>query len=229
MGQSDGLRGVLADARLRSLIRELGHALAHDVGGPAKKVAAFAALLREDLGAGLGADAAESLDCLEVSAEEFSSRLRRFLDWCRLPEAPEEPQRVCVGKLLEQVAAERPESRWRASGESLELLGEQRLLVRLLLELLQNAALYGATEEPQVCVFQDPEGVRLEVRDAGEGLSVERRERACEPFRRFVGASKIPGAGLGLAIAQRIAELHGGRLVLQDAQPGLCVRVEFYS
>ncbi|MFT7677536.1 MAG: signal transduction histidine kinase [Planctomycetota bacterium] len=228
MGDSDGLRGVLDDARMRSLIRELGYALAHDVGGPASKVSGFAALLREDLGTELDEQAAESLGCLVTSAEELSMRLCCFLDWCRLPEEPEQSVRVPVADLLQQVAEAEPQLRAQATGQTLELCGDPQLLARLLRELLRNAVLYGKTDEPIVSVSQDSAGISFEVRDGGPGLSAERRQLACLPFRRFVGASNPPGAGMGLAIAERIARLHGGSLALRDAQPGLVVRVEFY-
>jgi signal transduction histidine kinase len=55
--------------------------------------------------------------------------------------------------------------------------------------------------------------VRIAVRDAGPGIPREHHERIFKPFF----TTKESGTGLGLAVAQRIVEQHGGTLVLDDA------------
>ena len=47
------------------------------------------------------------------------------------------------------------------------------------------------------------------------------RERLLEPFTRLDHSRSSPGAGLGLSIVHAIARLHGGAVVLDDAEPGL--------
>lgn len=70
-------------------------------------------------------------------------------------------------------------------------------------------------------------GYQIDVCDQGPGIAAEERERALGRFSRLdqrIGS----GAGLGLAIARRIAELHGGELTLkarEDANSGLCVSI----
>jgi signal transduction histidine kinase len=68
------------------------------------------------------------------------------------------------------------------------------------------------------------------IADAGPGIPPEARERVFERFFRVDAArsrsesSVTSGAGLGLAIARRIAEMHAGRLELAESRPG---RTEF--
>jgi hypothetical protein len=52
--------------------------------------------------------------------------------------------------------------------------------------------------------------LRIDVRDNGPGLSAEQRQRIFEPFF----TTKTKGTGLGMAIAQRIIEAHGGQITV---------------
>jgi signal transduction histidine kinase len=68
------------------------------------------------------------------------------------------------------------------------------------------------------------DGVRLEVRDEGPGLSEEERRHATERFWR--GSAHGGGSGLGLSIVDSLAKASGGRLELLAATPqGLAVVV----
>jgi signal transduction histidine kinase len=59
------------------------------------------------------------------------------------------------------------------------------------------------------------------VADEGPGIPAPDRARATERFYRGESARSTPGSGLGLALVQAVANLHGGELRLEDAQPGL--------
>lgn len=66
-----------------------------------------------------------------------------------------------------------------------------------------------------------PAGVEVTVADQGPGIPAEDRSRAVERFFRGEAARSTPGSGLGLALVQAVAHLHGGTLHLEDAGPGL--------
>jgi signal transduction histidine kinase len=63
-------------------------------------------------------------------------------------------------------------------------------------------------------------GVTVGVTDNGPGLTADQRRRATEPFWRAPDAQNIDGAGLGLAIAQVLVEVSGGRIQLLPAPGG---------
>lgn len=105
----------------------------------------------------------------------------------------------------------------RVDGE-LPFRGDEALLRRLLLNLLDNAIKY-TPEGGSVTVTAGRRGAEyvLEVTDTGPGIPPEQRERVFERF--FRGARGGGGAGLGLAIARWIAEAHGGGLALARSGP----------
>ncbi len=71
--------------------------------------------------------------------------------------------------------------------------------------------------------------IEVTVADQGPGIPPEDRSRATERFFRGEAARSTPGSGLGLALVQAVAHLHGGTLRLEDANPGLLATVSLPS
>ena len=62
---------------------------------------------------------------------------------------------------------------------------------------------------------------RVVVRDRGTGVPVDERDRIFEPFTRGrAGSGKRMGSGLGLFIARRVLEAHGGSIALRSSDSG---------
>jgi signal transduction histidine kinase len=110
-----------------------------------------------------------------------------------------------------------------AEGQTLTVMGERRLLARLIRNLLDNAGHHGAPPVRVVVRQQDGQAI-LEVIDQGEGIPETERERVFSPFHRLGGDSR--GMGLGLALVRQIARLHGGDATIAP-RPGnpSCVQV----
>ena len=105
-------------------------------------------------------------------------------------------------------------------GPAIELLADEALLRRALWNLIENAAKYGA---PPIVLAAARAGPRVEfiVRDAGAGVAPVDRERVFAPFYR-ADSARTPapegdlrrGVGLGLTLARRVAEVHGGTITI---------------
>ncbi|HEX3107630.1 MAG TPA: ATP-binding protein [Thermoanaerobaculia bacterium] len=103
---------------------------------------------------------------------------------------------------------------------------DEELIYRLVLILLDNAVKYTRTNGTIDVALRESAGrYSLSVRDSGPGVPVQDRERIFDRFYRGkrgttgADATHGGGAGLGLAIAQWIAELHGGRVTLAESGP----------
>ncbi len=93
------------------------------------------------------------------------------------------------------------------------------LIERVLVNLLENAARYGA---PPIVVRAQalPQALQISVRDHGPGLPPQLRGREHTLFEKFTrgeAESATPGVGLGLAICKAIVQAHGGEIVAANA------------
>ncbi|HWO71851.1 MAG TPA: HAMP domain-containing sensor histidine kinase [Actinomycetota bacterium] len=113
-----------------------------------------------------------------------------------------------------------------ADGPAPVLADPQHLGVALA-NLVRNALAY-APEGTEVLVGVEVEGPRatVVVQDRGPGIPPEEREAIFEPFARGSRAPARPGSGLGLFIAKRVIEAHGGELRLEPTPVGATFRVE---
>ncbi|HET6437658.1 MAG TPA: ATP-binding protein, partial [Anaeromyxobacter sp.] len=95
--------------------------------------------------------------------------------------------------------------------------GDREQLRRALVNLTRNAVEAApAASEVVVAAFGEGKGATLEVRDRGPGLSKEARSHLFQPFF----TTKEKGTGLGLALAKKVADAHGGTLTLVEREGG---------
>jgi signal transduction histidine kinase len=110
---------------------------------------------------------------------------------------------------------------YRVDGGVRDVLGDRRLLLQTLLNLASNAVKFtesGGQVEIVAALAPDG-GVDIVVRDTGIGMSAEDVARVGEPFLQVDGrlSRKFEGTGLGLVIAKRLVEMHGGALCIESA------------
>jgi signal transduction histidine kinase len=109
-----------------------------------------------------------------------------------------------------------------------QVQGNRQLLAQALANLLDNAIKFtpdGGRIRVKLCgSASEPEVI---VEDNGPGISADKREIVLGRRVRLDEARKFPGSGLGLSLVAAVTKLHGARLVLDDAAPGLRVSLRF--
>ena len=153
--------------------------------------------------------------------EEIDAIIGQFLDFAR--GADEEKTRQDLRELLEEIAHHYSRLGKKVSvtiGEATPFPFARMAVRRALGNLIDNALRY-AGEPVEVELKGEPGKALIEVRDRGPGIPGEETERLKRPFTRLHAARSGPaGAGLGLAIVERVARGHGGRLDLLPREGG---------
>jgi signal transduction histidine kinase len=191
--------------------------IAHEVRNPLGALDLFAGLLCEELaGRPEGSHAAR----IRAEVRSLSKVVEEFLDYAR-DRAPVRED-VDLRLLLEEVVdLAQPLANGRSVSLSVEAAGRARAdreqLRRAAVNLVRNAveAAPVASEVEVVGRTADGEAV-VEVRDRGAGLPEEARASLFRPFF----TTKEHGTGLGLALAKKVADAHGGTLALEDREGG---------
>ncbi len=210
--------------------------LAHDLKTPLTSVIGYLTLLRDEpelspeMRAKYTGIALEKAERLESLINEFFEITRFSLSHLTLQE-----EAVNLTRMLEQITFEfqpalaEKELFWDLSLDpEVILLCDPDKLERVFDNLLRNAVNYSyAATAIQVALRQQAEQVEVTVRNRGRTIPQEKLDRIFEQFFRLDSArsSSSGGAGLGLAIAKEIVELHGGTIRAESVQESVTFTV----
>jgi two-component system osmolarity sensor histidine kinase EnvZ len=159
---------------------------------------------------------------MSADIDEMDRIVNQFLDFART-DGGERPQAVRLDELAAEIA-EQVRRRGASLDPDLEpvpaLLLQPLAMRRVVLNLVDNALRYGE-REVRIAVRGEPGAVVLEVLDRGPGAPPEELERLKQPFTRLeIARSDKGGAGLGLAIVDRVVRQHGGVFELELREGG---------
>lgn len=193
--------------------RQMLWALSHDLRTPITAIRLRAELVDDDA----------TRQRLLASVEEMERLTEQALSLARAGASDEARASVDLAEIARTLCGELQDMGINATAEApAPVIAEVRPseIARALRNLAENAAKYGGGGTMRVYRGTDGDAV-LEVTDDGPGVAPEVLERLAAPFFRADEArnSETGGAGLGLAIAQAIAEAHGGRLEFSNRTP----------
>jgi signal transduction histidine kinase len=206
--------------------RELLANVSHELRSPLARIRVALALLPRE------GDNEARLGDVEKDLAELERLIEDVLTTARLDATglPPNPAPIDVAALLTELAEQAARDPVTAGtvvgvvpGPGVDFTADHALVKRALWNLIENAAKYGA---PPISLAAAHDGgdVRLSVTDQGEGIAPAERERVLAPFYRLDRArtpstpgERPHGFGLGLTLARRIAEVHGGRIAIEPA------------
>jgi len=186
--------------------------ISHDLRTPLARMRLSAEMLTSERSA---------RDGMVSDIEEMDAIINQFLDFAR-DSAGEAEQRTNVSHVAASVAEHYTRLNHTIKltlAQVPDMLLRPMAIRRLITNLVDNALRYGG--EVEVCTLQEDGNVVVEVRDRGPGIPVGELDRVKQPFTRLdPSRSGGSGAGLGLAIAERVVRQHHGALELTAREGG---------
>lgn len=224
------LRQALAEreATVRALVRQrdvFAQGVSHDLRAPLRAIQNFSGLLQRHSSDALDEVGLGYLQRVREAAGRMGALLESLLDYSRLDSRPLDLASVDVSLLAELALAglkdTAPERMLRATvAPGLLAFGDERQLRMLVTQLLRNAWAFSGNEVVvDVSGQRDGDQLRVAVSDQGLGFDMRYAEKLFEPFQRLHAEEQGAGNGIGLAIAQRVVQRHGGRL-WAESNPG---------
>lgn len=207
--------------------------LSHELRSPLNILVGFAEILKRDMEGSLSPDQQAHLSDIDQAGKRLSEVLSDVLFFSRLNNGHHEIKRSNTGldELIEdatvalksKAAAKNITLTHSDFSERRELIAERKLILDALSRLTDNAVKFspeGAEIRLTSHSLADGSAV-LAVQDTGPGIATHTLQRCMKPFEQADQAltRAEQGLGLGLAIARIIAEMHGGKLII-DAKPG---------
>ena len=225
-------------AKLEKFRSEFIADVSHEIKTPLSGILGAVDLLREE-GRGKGEEGKGTVERLIEMIEKASKRLnglvQSILDLARLEREGEvlNLAETDLSALVKDVVEGLVPSA-RAAGIELACEGQSagarivrcdaQLVEQAVSNLIANAVRHSGSKDIVVSLESAGKQARITVEDHGVGIPPEHAAQVFERFHRVdpARAAETGGAGLGLAIARRIARLHGGDLVLFPAKPHGC-------
>jgi signal transduction histidine kinase/integral membrane sensor domain MASE1 len=201
-------------------------AVSHELRTPLTAIIGFTELLgepavREDQEMVTGL-----VERLGFSSHRLSDLLSDLLDIDRLHRGILEPhrRRAVLRDLVERalVSVNVGKHPLSVKIDDAEVLVDAAQVERIVENLVSNAVKYtpAGTEISVMAQARPDEGLTLTVQDRGPGVPLELRETIFDPFVRGDTGTFTPGTGIGLALVDRFAKLHGGRAWIDESDGG---------
>lgn len=202
----------------------------HDLKNPVNSMDLHAQLLLRDRE--LPERARESVRAIRSEARSLLRLVLNLLDISKSEEGQLVPRPstidldALVADVLEahQLEAQNAGLRLESAIEARSISADPDLLRRVLENLLDNAMRHAPTgTSVRITSARYAGGVELRVADRGPGIPPEMREKIFERFVRVESGERVvtrTGRGLGLAFCKLSVEAHGGRIWVDDGEPG---------
>ncbi len=165
----------------------------------------------------------ETIAMIHRQAVKMSDLIGKLLSMTRLEQGTESVklEDVELGGLLQALYEEQCYEQKRVSlklQENIVVRADGALLSRLVQNLIENGLKYGKPDgRVWVTLLRQQGEILLQVQDDGIGIAAEQQEKVWQRFYQInPSRSDEKGAGLGLALVQQIAQLHGGYMTLNS-------------
>jgi light-regulated signal transduction histidine kinase (bacteriophytochrome) len=221
-------RKLMEEALRRSNdeLRQFAYITSHDLREPLRMISSYLGLLeRKYKGRALDAKAEEYIHFATDGAIRMQQMINDLLTYSRIETKGKELEPVDMNAVLCTVLrnldiAVKESGAYISCDELPTVVADRSQMTQLLQNLIDNAIKYRRDEMPYIEVSAVKKGGvwLFSVKDNGVGIPRIMGEKVFELFQRGFTQEQVPGTGIGLAIAKKIVERHGGRIWFESEE-----------
>ena len=214
-------------------LQQFAYVASHDLQEPLRNVTSCLQLLEKEYKDKLGADADQYIRYAVEGAARMKALILDLLTYSRVATKVRAPERInceqLLGKTLNSLSVLISEAGAAVSHDPLpSVFGDEPQLLQVFQNLVQNSIKFRRDEPPQIHVSASKKKIDwvFSVKDNGIGIESQHLDRIFVIFQQLHKRGEYDGAGMGLAIAKKVVERHGGR-IWAESQPGVGTTLYF--
>lgn len=218
---------MLALEKSNRSLEQFAYIASHDLQEPLRVIASYVDLFTKRYQEQLDDKAQQYLFYISDATSRMRNLIFDLLHYSRAQAKPREFHEVALKQVFEQISAdlsERIAEKYAQIDYASPLptvLGDQRQLYQLFLNLLTNALKFTQPEQTAtitISAAEQEQHWQIQVKDNGIGIAKEHQQEIFDIFRKLNQSDQYPGTGIGLAICKTIVENHHGKIEL-DSEP----------
>jgi len=206
-------------------LERFAYVASHDLREPLRMVVSYLGLLEQRFKKDLSKDAQTYIDFAADGGRRMQQMIDDLLAYSRVSNqvrtrVPVEMDRALALSLLNLDALVKESEADITHGPLPRVVADETQMVQLFQNLVDNAIKYRSALAPVIHISAQRNGDRWEftVQDNGIGIAPEHHEKVFNMFERLQNRQRYPGTGIGLAIAKKIVERHGGRIWVESEE-----------
>lgn len=198
----------------------------HDLRSPLSSILAYSQLLKISCSESMNEESQHYTQRIIDASNHMIMLIQDLLEYCHVEQVQEPFALIDCNQVLQEVcknlSADISKNQAVITSDILPaLMGNRSQLGQVFQNIVSNAIKYRQEAPPEIHVSfaMEKERCIFSVKDNGIGIEAEYFQKIFEMFKRLHNRKTYAGTGIGLAICQKIVELHGGQIWV-ESEPG---------
>ncbi len=205
--------------------------LSHDLKSPLRSICGFSAMILENGSESVNTSSIDHVKRIEKAAHRMEGLIEGMLTYVRFGQRKLDIKELNISKICANILDQKNYSNLVdvVVKPNMRAHGDEVLINVLLENLIQNAIKFTKNSPSgriDIDFVETPQGKAFLVKDNGIGFHMEHARHLFKPFELVHSDPKLNGIGMGLPIAKRIVDRHGGSIWFESA-PNEGTRIYF--